>query len=337
MGIGVFATSRIVNTLSENTVKRIVKKIILPPLSFFLCCITVSASLALARTSPASKTIPFELIRNKIILPLRMNDSRVLKVILDTGMPSQGVLLFDPDLADGVELTDAKRYEIRGAGQGETSYALRVEDMTLYLGKIDFPHQSLMILQNDTMHSFPTDGVVGNILFGSSAVKIDYDTRVITLLDRADNDADSEWEVIDLRFNQQGIPFIDAFVSVLGDDFVGVNLYIDSASSEALELLIRPEMKFPLPRQLEDRYLGRGLSGDIYGKFGRVKKFKIGSFTLHDIPSTFPQAEVRSRQQGADGILCNRALQRFNLIFDYAGKKLYLRPNQTYLSPFTYP
>lgn len=301
---------------------------------FFLYCITVSASLALARTSPASKTIPFELIRNKIILPLRVNDSRVLKVILDTGMPSQGALLFDPDLADEIELTGARRYEIRGAGQGETSYALRVEDMTLFLGKIDFPHQFLMILQNDTMLGFPTDGVVGNILFDSSAVKIDYDNRVITLLDRIDIDADSEWQAIDLKLNQNGIPFIDAVVSVLGDDSVGVNLYIDSASSEALELLIRPEMKFSLPPQLEDRYLGRGLSGDIYGKFGYVKKFKIGSFMLHDIPCAFPKAEVRSRQQGADGILCNRALQRFDLIFDYAGKKLYLRPNQSYLSPF---
>jgi hypothetical protein len=310
------------------------KKIILPLIYFFLCNITVSASLALARTSPASKTIPFELIRNKIILPLRVNDSRVLKVILDTGMPSQGALLFDPDLADEIDLTGARRYEIRGAGQGETSYALRVEDMTLFLGKIDFPHQFLMILQNDTMRGFPTDGVVGNILFGSSAVKIDYDNRVITLLDGIDIDADSEWQAIDLKLNQNGIPFVDAVVSVLGDDSVGVNLYIDSASSEALELLIRPEMKFPLPPQLEDRYLGRGLSGDIYGKFGYVKKFKIGSFTLRDIPCAFPQAEVRSRQQGADGILCNRALQRFNLIFDYAGKMLYLRPNQSYLCPF---
>jgi len=43
---------------------------------------------------------------------------------------------------------------------------------------------------------------------------------------------------------------------------------------------------------------------------------------------------VRSRQQGADGILCNRALQRFNLIFDYAGKKLYLSPNRAFLVPF---
>ena len=303
-------------------------------LSLFLCCILVSTNLASERTSPVGRSIPFELIRNKIILPLRVNDSRVLKVILDTGMPSQGALLFDPDLAAEIELTDAKRYEIRGAGQGETSYALRVEDMTLFLGKIDFPHQSLMILQNDTMRGFPTDGVVGNILFGSSAVKIDYDSRVITLLDGTDIDADSEWEAIDLRFNQNGIPFIDAAISIRGDDLVEVNLYIDSASSEALELLVRPEMKFALPQQLEDRYLGRGLSGDIYGKFGHVKKFNIGSFTLHDIPCTFPQAEVRSRQKGADGILCNRALQRFNLIFDYAGKKLYLRPNQSYLFPF---
>ena len=37
---------------------------------------------------PSTKKIPFEWMRNKIILPLKVNDSCVLNVILDTGMPS---------------------------------------------------------------------------------------------------------------------------------------------------------------------------------------------------------------------------------------------------------
>jgi hypothetical protein len=33
---------------------------------------------------------------------------------------------------------------------------------------------------------------------------------------------------------------------------------------------------------------------------------------------------------GADAIIGNRALKRFNLIFDYANKKLHLKPNKDY-------
>ncbi|MCJ7580281.1 MAG: aspartyl protease family protein, partial [Candidatus Aminicenantes bacterium] len=278
--------------------------------------------------------IPFELNRNKIILPLRVNDSRVLKVILDTGMPSKGAMLFDPKLSEEIELKNASRFQVRGAGKGETSYVLRDESVTLSLGDIEFSNQPLMILQNDRMSGFPTDGVVGNVLFGSSAVKIDYDSKLITLLDSDNLELDSGWVEIDMRFNESNIPFIDAAVSVSGDDQVDINIYIDSASSEALELLVKPEMKFQLPEQMEDQYLGRGLSGDIYGKVGHIKKFMIGSFTLFDVPTAFPKAEIRSRQDGADGILCNRALMRFNVVFDFEGKKLYIQPNKSFNLPF---
>ena len=287
-----------------------------------------------ANTFSEQKIIPFELNRNKIILPLRIRDSRVLKVILDTGMPSKGAMMFDPDLADEIGLKDVKRYEVKGAGRGEKSYVLRGEGINLSMGGVDFLNQSLMILQNDRMKGFPTDGVVGNILFGSSAVKIDYDSKIITLLGGEDLDLDSSWAVVDLRFNQSGIPFIDASLSIQGENPVEVNLYIDSASGEALELLVKADMKFLLPDKLEKHYLGRGLSGDIYGEIGFIKSFSIGSFTLYDVPTAFPKAEIRSRQEGADGILCNKALQKFNIIFDFAGKKLYLQPNKTTSLPF---
>ena len=284
--------------------------------------------------SVAARKIPFEVERNKIILPMRVNNSRILRVILDTGMPSQGAMLFKPDLADELHLTNAARYEVRGAGQGETSYVVRGEGMTLSFGDIDFPDQPLMILQSDTMSAFPSDGVVGNVLFGSSVVKIDYDQMVITLLDKVDIDDEPGWIEVNMRFNQHNIPFVNGIVSVRGGDRTEVNLYIDSASSEALELLVKPDQKFSLPEQLEDRYLGRGLSGDIYGQFGVVKSFTIGSFTIQDVPCAFPKAEVRSRQEGADGIICNRLLQRFHVIFDFAGKKLFLKPNLSFSIPF---
>jgi hypothetical protein len=44
--------------------------------------------------------------------------------------------------------------------------------------------------------------------------------------------------------------------------------------------------------------------------------------------------EIRSKQDNADAILGNAALKRFNLIFDYAGGNLYIRPNGHFDEPF---
>ena len=38
-------------------------------------------------------------------------------------------------------------------------------------------------------------------------------------------------------------------------------------------------------------------------------------------------AAVRSKQVGADAVVANGLLRRFNVIYDYARQKLYLPPN----------
>lgn len=271
--------------------------------------------------------IPFKLLRNKIIVPVRVNNSKELNIILDTGMPSDGLLLFNKNLGDELELVGAKRFRISGAGRGKVSYALRVESALLTLSRNDFGNQSVLILESDTMHGFLTDGVIGHTLFGSHVVQIDYDTKVITLIEPSEFKTEPTWEEIPLTFNEHGIPFLNAAVSINGEKEIDVFLYIDLASSEALELLVKPDMKFLLPEGLTEKLLGRGLNGDIYGQFGRISSFRIGSYVLHDVMTAFPQAAIRSRQQGADGILCDNALRRFNLIFDYSRAKLYIKPN----------
>jgi len=274
--------------------------------------------------------IPFEIRRNKVILPVRINDSRTLKIILDSGMPSQGVILFRRELGDELSLEGAERYRIRGAGQGKESYAIRAESQELAVGDVVFSGQPVLVLQNDTMSDFPTDGVMGNSIFGHHAVRFDFEKKIITLLRTGTFHPDSSWETLDITLNDHGIPFIKAAVSVGGEPEIPLHVYIDSASGEALELLVRPDQKFSLPENLETRYLGRGLSGDISGQFGRVATLRIGSFELKDVPTAFPSAEVRSRQPGADGIICNNTLLRFHVVFDFSAKKLFLKPNKLF-------
>lgn len=282
------------------------------------------------------RQIPFDLLWSKIILPVRVNDSRELSIILDTGMPSPGLLLFDKDFSDELQLSGTEKFRIHGAGTGQVSYALKVESAKLSLSGVDFENQEVSILQNDAMRGSPTDGVIGNTLFGSHVVKIDYDKKIITLLDPSTFVADPTWETVNLTFNENQIPFLDAAVSIAGEDEIDVSLYIDLASSEALELLLKPDMKFKLPNNLPSKYIGKGLDGHIVGQYGRVSRLKIGSFVLHDVSTAFPKSEVRSRQQEADGILCNDALRRFNLIFDYGRKKLYIKPNSHFSEPFVH-
>ena len=130
-----------------------------------------------------------------------------------------------------------------------------------------------------------------------------------------------------MTFKNNNIPWVEAEMSVNGDIKIPVSAYIDLASSEAIEMLIREDAKFNLSDDLEDYYLGRGFSGDI-------NKLIIGPYVLENVKASFADAKIRSKQNNADGVLGIGSLRRFNLIFDYKNRKLYLKPNSHFNESF---
>ncbi|MBU0985076.1 MAG: hypothetical protein KKA42_14475, partial [candidate division Zixibacteria bacterium] len=91
---------------------------------------------------------------------------------------------------------------------------------------------------------------------------------------------------------------------------------------------------FSMPDSLTFANLGTGLSGDIFGQYGRTSRLRVAEHDLHDIRTAFAPAAVRSKQQGADGILGNDLMRRFNTVYDYPHSRLFLKPNQTFGVPF---
>jgi hypothetical protein len=183
------------------------------------------------------------------------------------------------------------------------------------------------------MKGLTSEGVTGYSLFGNYITEIDYDRMIITLHE-SEIQVDSLWEWIPMTFKEHKIPWIEATVNINGDEEVLISCYIDLASSDALELLTKKNMKFPLPENLEDAYLGTGLSGDIYGQKGRIHSLKLGSFYLEDVETAFAPDEIRSKLEDADGIIGNNSLRRFNVIFDYERARLYIKPNEYFSEPF---
>ena len=279
--------------------------------------------------------IPFEIDRNRIVLPVSVNGSHKLRVTLDSGMAWEGIYLFHKEFADTLGIGVAEEAQVGGAGSGDPSTVMVVDSTVISTGTVDFPDRVTVISKSDITQAFPTDGVIGGILLNNHTVQIDFDRRMIHLYDTTDVTVDTSWYAVDMTL-KKGIPWIDAEVAIADEPPSKVALYMDIAGGEALELLVRPEMKFALPDSLtKDKYLGTGLSGDIYGKVGKIRMLRIGPFDLGDVPTTFPPAEVRSKQEGADGILANQALRRFNVVFDYSRLRLYLKPNDTYAVPFS--
>jgi hypothetical protein len=123
-------------------------------------------------------------------------------------------------------------------------------------------------------------------------------------------------------------PWVKVRASVSGEEPQELDCYIDLADNDQFIFLVRDDAKFRAPDSVEPTYLGRGLSGDIYGSKGRAALVEVDTYRLKDLTVAFAPDSVRSKQPGADAVIGGSLLARFNTIYDYAGGRLYIQPRR---------
>lgn len=293
---------------------------------------TNSGGIVTAKTS--GFFIPFDLINNKTILPAKIADSRLIRIVLDSGMGWDGMVITNPDLVDSIKLSNPQDASLGGAGNSGEATAVFSDSMTFTIGTKKFENQRIVILRQGGFRGGTFDGVTGYSIFGHYTVEVNYDRSEIILYQPGEMKIDKSWTEIPIYFKENMIPWIDANIVIENEQPIPISCYIDYASSESIELLMKAGQKFKVPVKTEDYYLGRGLSGDINGKTGRISKVIIGPYELTDVRAAFAPAEVRSKQKGADGVISNNLLRRFNLIFDYSNKRIFFKPNSFFKEPF---
>lgn len=272
-------------------------------------------------------TIPVKLKGSKTLVSVKIGNVVIPNVMLDTGMPVDGVMIYNPDYQDSLDLKKAIEVTIGGAGSGNSPKSLMIEHAEFYLGDFKLTDQRIIMLQSDIYKGFPTNGIIGYSIFGHHVTEINYDNNTMTLSDSIKAVIDNTWTVTPIYFKDNDIPWIDVYVAIGNEKPVRISAYIDFAMEDNIVLLEKPKMKFKLPENTVNKHLGTGLSGDIYGKSGKISLLNIGSYDLNYVTAAIAPLEVRSKQDNADAIIGSGTLKRFNIVFDYADKKLYLKPN----------
>ena len=284
--------------------------------------------------SQVTQVIHFKTLRSKTLVDVKIGNIVIPDILLDTGLPFDGLIIYNPDYSDSLDLTHSIDVNIGGAGSGDDSGALMIDSTEFYLGNIKMENQRIIMIQSDIYKGFPSNGIIGYSIFGHYMTMLNYDNNTMTLFDSNKVINDTNWTEIPIYFKDNTIPWMNASVIIDKEQPVSLEVYIDFAAGDAVMLLEKPNMKFSLPKETNNVHIGRGLSGDIYGKTGIISKLIIGPFELNNVKASFASAEVRSKQDNADAILGNESLRRFNLIFDYANKKLLLKPNKHFEEPY---
>ncbi|ANM28423.1 hypothetical protein ABI59_00430 [Acidobacteria bacterium Mor1] len=284
--------------------------------------------------------VPFSEINHHVILPVSVNGSEPLRVVLDTGMPMSGLVLYGGERADSLDLDFAEGMGVAvggAGGHGERMTARMALDQRVELPGVTIDGMQIVVLPEFDHPVGYHDGIIGATLFERFVVELDNQRKRMRLHEPATYKAAEGARSVELEM-RGNMPFVDAGVRI---DAAGksrpVHLVVDLGAGHALSLNTGSE-GVTLPAASVETVLGRGLSGEIHGKVGRVAHFDLGGAILEQVLTSFPVEEHQNPRgmDSRDGNLGNGLLRRFNVTFDYSRRRMLLEDTPEMGEPFLF-
>lgn len=284
--------------------------------------------------------IPFKLVNNHLILPISVNGSEPLDVVLDTGMPSGGLALFGGAEIEslGLDIDPSIQAQVGGAGgHGKRMSARMAMSESLSVAGLEMDGVRVIVMPEMPDFTGYHHGIIGYSLFGNYVVEIDYDQRVVRLHAPDTYDAPAEAHIVPLTLRNR-LPYATVEITAEGGEPFETEVVVDLGASHAISLNTEASDKISIPGNALSAILGHGLSGPLEGQVGRIASLGLGGAQLSQVVATFPVSDHQN-PRGIDslgGNLGSDVLRRFNTTFDYQRSRMILEPNRSFEEPFRF-
>jgi hypothetical protein len=287
-------------------------------------------------------TIPFQHINNLIFIPINVNGVE-LHFLLDTGV--EETILFSMEDKKEVNFYNVEKIQLRGLGSETSIEGLKSTSNTLDVkGLKSLNHLVYIVLDqsfNLSSHvGIPVNGIIGYNFFKNNLVEVNYTKKRIIVYAENEKNRDrigKKFEPVPITI-ERSKPYLMGKVSVSTAE-IPAKLLLDIGNSDAIWLFENKERGLAIPAKNFEDYLGKGFSGDVEGKRAQISKFSFSKFDFKNPIVAFPDSSsiqnVKMVQDRA-GSVGAEILRRFNLVFDYSNKQLFLKKNDNYGSPFKY-
>ncbi|MCH7524038.1 MAG: aspartyl protease family protein [Bacteroidetes bacterium] len=314
-----------------------------PYFIFIFCCVFCFQSFSqgnfILRKGNKDR-INFKLIHNLIVIPVEINGVK-LSFLLDTGI-SKPIIFNFLNLTEELQINQTERIYLRGLGKGEPIEAIRSRNNIFKIGEAINVNQDLYAIFDPSLNfaprlGVPIHGIIGYDFLKDFIVEINYTNKYIKI-----HDPESyrykrckKCKSLNLEFHNNK-PYILGSISLNGKN-KQVKLLMDSGGSDALWLF--DDEDITIPDKFFEDFLGRGLSGSVYGKRSKLDKFSIAGFELKKVNVAFPDSmsvSYAKKIKDRNGSLGGEILKRFNIILDYSNSKITLKRNRFFSNLFYY-
>lgn len=285
-------------------------------------------------------TIPIELHNNLVVMPVVINGQLPMKFILDTGVRT--AILTEKSFSDILGLPYSRQYTFSGPGEHRIITAYVANNVSIYIPPgIKGEGHALLVLEKDYLElrnylGAEVHGILGYEIFSRFVVLIDYQNKLIELIDPKDFKPKRKFQKLPITIEDTK-PFIQTTVA-MGKKKT-VKLLVDTGASHSLMLDTESDPEILVPQKHITTVIGRALGGEITGKIGRVKSLELSQYSLPDVITNYPDPNsymdtLKASTAARNGSIGGGVLHRFTTIFNYPGQVIYIKKNDSFKKEF---
>lgn len=291
-------------------------------------------------TEKGKVTIPFELSNNLIILDMKINNTK-FKMILDSGAEKN--MLFSFPEEGGFAVSNLRKIKLLGMGIGDTLQAYLSTNNKAQIKAIEHTNFEVLLVADEHINivnklGIPVNGIVGSSFFKDFFIFIDYEKSKIYVYPKVNKSLLrklKKFQTIPLVLHND-IPYV-SLKTRINQELLSVKLLFDTGLSDGLWLFESHQISSNTNYFID--VLGKGLSGDIFGKKSRVDQLYLNQFELKDALVSYPDTNYIVNKQKVierNGSLGGEVIKRFNWVFDYSNQRAYYQKNANFDLPFHY-
>ena len=286
-------------------------------------------------------SVPFQHVGSLVILPISINGSIPLNFVLDTGSPY--TIITNLDAIRHFQLKKGESISVSGLGRDiQTIEAYSSKGNTIELGKAVSNHTDIVLIFEEGFDlsgrfGIPIYGIIGYDILKDFTVEINYSKKKISFYKPEFFHSKKnlrKYTALSIEIKGKK-PYLKLHSQISGKE-AELNLLVDTGSTDALWLFEKENIQIP-ENHIED-YLGYGLNGEIHGKKTRISHLTIGNYELENLTASFPDSISVSNliRKNRNGTVGAEVLRRFNTVYDYHEKKLWIKKNRYFKDDFHY-
>ena len=303
---------------------------------FIFFCLFGSVTFGQSRKPVA--VVPFEFINNVVLLQVKVNGSKPLSFILDTG--ASGTVISENKAKElGLKLEG----QADASTQGGSIEASLAQNVSLRLSKdVELSKVTLAAIRLDGLDAGfgrKIDGILGYDIFASYVVEVDYASKIVRFHEPQTFEYRGRGKTFPITL-EEGTPFILGKVAPAGNQSFEGKFLIDTGSTGTLTFnspfAARNKLLKLVPNTKAITFDGL-LAGKSSGRIGRVSSFQFGDIVIANPVAIFSQdTEGDDAGEEFGGVIGSEVLRRFKLIIDYSRKRIIFEPSKQINEPYEF-